>query len=300
MNKIEGVDLNEYLEFVGAQESQSLIPLADVIEETWERIAKGPKLFGDTLPWPKTADKFRLRPNEVTLWAGINGHGKSLILSQITAHLCMGAGIAVASLEMTPAAIAQRFVRQVAGKADVVKADVERILKATDGSYWVYDECDSVDRDRILGMAIYAMKELNCKHVVIDSLVKCGLANDDYNGQKNFVDRLCWAAKTYGGHIHLVHHIRKSGSEKEMPGKFDVRGAGELTDLVDNVCIHWRNKDKEERRESGQCVDRNEPDASLIVCKQRHGEWEGAIDLWFDQGSTQFLEQPSSIVYRIF
>lgn len=300
MNKIEGVDLHEYLEFIGSQESQSLVPLADVVDETWERISKGPHVFGDALPWSKTEKLFRFRPNEVTLWAGINGHGKSLVLSQITAHLCMGAGIAVASLEMTPAAIAQRFVRQVAGKAEVERADVERILKATDGSYWVYDECDSVDRDRILGMSIYAMKELGCKHVVIDSLVKCGLANDDYNGQKNFVDRLCWAAKTYGGHIHLVHHIRKSGSEKEMPGKFDVRGAGELTDLVDNVCIFWRNKDKEERSEGGVCVDRTEPDAALVVCKQRHGEWEGAIDLWFDKASTQFLGQPHDQVYRIF
>jgi twinkle protein len=299
MNRIEGVDLVEYLEFIGTQESQSLIALSDVSDATWERIEKGVKLFGDTLPWAKTHDLFRMRPHEVTLWAGINGHGKSLILSQVTAHLCMGSSVAVASLEMTAPAIAQRLVRQISATDQITRSEVERIMRTTDGSYWIYDECDTVERERILGMCIYAMKELKCGHVVIDSLVKCGLANDDYNGQKDFVDRLCWAAKTYGGHIHLVHHIRKTGSEKDMPGKFDVRGAGELTDLVDNVVIHWRNKAKEEKTAEGN-VNHEDPDAVMLICKQRHGEWEGAVDLWFDPISHQFLERSRSTAERIF
>ena len=80
-----------------------------------------------------------------------------------------------------------------------------------------------------------ALKELKIQHVVIDSLMKCGIMDDDYNGQKQFVDCLCWAAKTYGGHIHLIHHIRKTRSEEEIPDKFDVMGASALTNLVDNV-----------------------------------------------------------------
>jgi twinkle protein len=270
-----------------------------VIDETWERIEKGATIYGDTLPWPKTHDLFRLLPHEVTIWAGINGHGKSLLLSQITAHLCISGGVAVASLEMTPAAIAQRLVRQVAATDQLTRSEVERVMRMTDDSYWIYDEHDSVERERILGMCIYAMKELNCAHVVVDSLVKCGIANDDYNGQKEFVDRLCWAAKTYAGHIHLVHHIRKSGSEKDIPGKFDVRGAGELTDLVDNVVIHWRNKAKEEKTAEG-IIDHEDPDAVMLICKQRHGEWEGAVDLWLDPVSHQFLERSRSTATRMF
>ena len=113
MNNLDGIDFAEYLEFVGTQESQSLIKLSDAMDATWERIERGPAIFGETLPWAKTESLVRLRPHEVSLWAGVNGHGKSLVLSQVTAHLCLGSGVAVASLEMTAAAIAERFVRQV-------------------------------------------------------------------------------------------------------------------------------------------------------------------------------------------
>ena len=39
-------------------------------------------------------------------------------------------------------------------------------------------------------------------------------------------------------------------------------------------------------------ADRSDPDAALICCKQRHGEWEGGINLWFDRDSQQYVEQP--------
>jgi twinkle protein len=124
--------------------------------------------------------------------------------------------------------------------------------------------------------------------------MKCGIGTDDYNKQKDFVDRLCWVAKSENIHIHLIHHVRKGGSERERPGKFDIKGAGEITDLVDNVFIQWRNKGKEEKvkmREAGQAVDLDddEADAILTVAKQRHGEWEGPLKLWFHAPSQQFI-----------
>ncbi len=300
MNRIEGVDLAEYLEEVGRLEGPSCIAMADVVDATWERLNAGPQLFGDCLPWAKTHGDFRLRPGEVTIWAGINGSGKSLLLSQVTAHLCTGANLIVASLEMRADAIAARFVRQVSAGNAGSRAEVERVLSATRGSYWLYDECDSVQPERILGMAIYATKELGCEHIFIDSLVKCGIKSDDYNGQKEFVDRLCWAAKTYGAHIHLVHHIRKGTSESDVPNKFDVKGAGEVTDLVDNVCLMWRNKAKEAAMKNGDYSKQAEEDAAVIVCKQRHGEWEGGIKLWFDPKSHQYLGSAHESAQVIF
>ena len=137
-------------------------------------------------------------------------------------------------------------------------------------------------------MCIYAMTVLKIKHIVIDSLMKCGINGDDYNGQKTFVDRLCWAAKTYGGHIHLVHHMRKGRSESDAPDKFDVKGAGEITDMVDNLVIVHRNKEKERAIENGEHVHDGICDTTLIVAKQRHGEWEGKIKLWFHKESQRF------------
>ena len=39
------------------------------------------------LPWDKTHNLFQFRPGEVTLWGGVNGHGKSLITGMVALSL---------------------------------------------------------------------------------------------------------------------------------------------------------------------------------------------------------------------
>lgn len=291
MKKLDNID---FLNFVGKQESQWITDLSEQGDGIKDRFKNGVSNFGDALPWPKTHDHFRLRPGEVTIWAGINGHGKSLVSSHVFAHLMKKTTCLIASLEMPIAATGNRMLRQISGKDDPDSALIDQMLEWTTGRLWVYDQLDTVQPERILGMCIYCMTELNIKHIVIDSLIKCGIAGDDYNRQKEFVDRLCWAAKTHGGHIHLVHHMRKGHSENDVPDKFDIKGAGEITDLVDNVVIVHRNKRKEDRVQQGEAVNEFDPDTTLTVVKQRHGEWEGQINLWFHKASQQFLSHSKS------
>jgi len=289
MKTLDDID---FLKFVGKQESQFITNLSEFGDDIKNRFKNGINNFGDELPWNKTHDHFRLRPSEVTIWAGINGHGKSLVLSHVMAHLMKTTTCLIASLEMPIASTGNRLLRQIGGISNPTPEFVDQMLQWTDDRLWIYDELDTVKSERILGMCIYAMTELNIKHIVIDSLMKCGIGGDDYNKQKDFVDRLCWAAKTHGGHIHLVHHMRKGHSENETPDKFDVKGAGEITDLVDNLVIVHRNKSKEKKIQDNKPVEDFEPDATLTIAKQRHGEWEGKINLWFHQESQQFT--PSS------
>ena len=42
---------------------------------------KSPKPEGAKLPWSKAENLVRFGKGEVTLWIGINGHGKSLTVS---------------------------------------------------------------------------------------------------------------------------------------------------------------------------------------------------------------------------
>src|SRR5206468_8109497 len=140
--------------------------------------------------------------------------------------------------------------------------------------------------------------ELGVTHMVIDSLLKCGIAPDDYAGQKNFVDSLCSLARDTDLHIHLVHHARKSEKESNVPDKFDLKGAGEITDLVDNVLIVHRNKAKEADLRKELTPEKRETvlaqaDTVLICAKQRHYTWEGTVKLWFDPASLQFRDQIS-------
>lgn len=131
-------------------------------------------------------------------------------------------------------------------------------------------------------------KELGIDHMVIDSLMKCGIGTDDYTAQKDFVNDLCSVAQDTGLGIHLVVHMRKGENERSAPDKFDVKGASEIVDLVDNLVIVWKNV-----RKLGQSeADRNpeDPDAFVRIAKQRHHSWEGNFAFWFDPASQQYLE----------
>src|SRR5690606_31866502 len=112
-----------------------------------------------------------------------------------------------------------------------------RVVSSMDQKLWLYDQQDTVSPLRMLAMVLYCAKELKADHVVIDSLLKCGISEEDYKGQKEFVDRLQWLAKSNRNHIHLVCNMRKKENENLQAGKLDIRGTGAITDLADNVVI---------------------------------------------------------------
>jgi twinkle protein len=81
---------------------------------------------------------------------------------------------------------------------------------------------------------------------------------------------------------------------------FAAKGTGSLTDLADNCFAVWRNKAKEASVQTllmqGKQADAdllNQCDALWICDKQRNGEWEGKIGLWFHPGSFQYLNHAS-------
>ena len=234
-NTLEGISVLEQLDMHWADH------WADAV---WEQVTYGKKISGERLPWDKTQHTFRLRPGELTIWAGTNGHRKSMLVGQIMVWLAQKSKVCIASLEMRPEETLLRMCRQVAGCYPAANFARAFTLWGED-RICIYDQLDTVEGMKILGMAIYAANELGCKHVVIDSLTKCGLDEEDYRAEKKFIDRLQWAAKRYRIHIHLVCHMRKGMSEDRIPTKYDIKGSGAITDLADNVVICWKNKAKE-------------------------------------------------------
>lgn len=246
---------------------------------------------GDRMPWPKTHDLLRFRPGEVTLWGGMNGHGKSLALGQITLGLVtQERRVCIASMEMRPAVTLARICRQAYGTDQPDVEFIHEFHRLTNRALYIYDQQGTVKADKMLAVVRYCADQVKVQHMVIDSLMKCGMGEDDYNGQKAFVDGLTVAARNYGIHVHLVAHSRKGRDEFSPPGKMDVKGTGALTDQVDNVVTVWRNKAKERDAQDGKHDQMRAPDTLLIVDKQRNGEWEGKIGLWFEPRSQQFVE----------
>ena len=229
--------------------------LADLIE----RLRKPDHTKRVFLPWEQARDVFNFRPGEVSLWAGQNGHGKTQVVSQVALSL-MGQGekVVIASFEMKPATTMQRLARMFVGAnpfspefqgRDGVEAISELyrdLAEWTNNRLWIYDQQGTVSADKVIGMARYCAKELGVTHIIIDSLMKCVRGEDDYNGQKEFVDELTALARDNQVHVHLIHHTRKPVNEHHIPDKYDNKGSGAITDLVDNVMMVWRNKAKED------------------------------------------------------
>lgn len=282
---------------------QKIKPAAMYVQELIERIKSPVKQKRNVMPWRKTHAQFQFRPGEVTIWGGANGQGKSLVTGQVALSLCSQfEKVCIASFEMKPMKTLERMGRQWSGEnpdhpvfrgheeATNRLIDVyEQFRDWTTGKLWLYDQQGTVTASQVAAVARYCAKEKGITHFFIDSLMKCVADEDDYNGQKRLVDELTAIARDHAMHIHLVHHIRKPAKEGDQPSKYDYKGTGAITDQVDNVISVWRNKVKEKQREDGKMVSDQEPDALLICDKQRHGEWEGKIGLWFHRDSMQYV-----------
>jgi twinkle protein len=246
------------------------------------------------LPWSRLESKVALRPGEVSLWFGFNGHGKSLLLGQTVLSLCaQGQRACIASFEMKPHKTLARMARQFIDAGQPSPPQVRDFVKWAQGRMWLYDQTSTVDADRVYAVIRYAADQLKVTHFVVDNLTKCVASDDDYAGQKSMVDKLTSLAQSLNIHIHLVHHARKDRDETRPPRKMDALGASAITNLVDNVFIVWRNKAKAESSSPNPM----DPDAVLICDKQRHGTgWEGLQNLNYHGRSQQYIESGSQSI----
>lgn len=281
---------DDFAAYLAETEPQhKVIPASSFLADLKRRLFSPEQRNDGVLPWAKTHHDFQFRPGEVTLWAGINGHGKSMMLSMAMISLmAQNRRCCIASFEMKPVVQLERMVRQMTMGDSPTEEWVDLTCAWLNDKLWFYDQQGTVDTKAVYAICKYAAERLDVEHVVIDSLMKCVRGEDDYNGQKALVDELTAIARDTGLHIHLVHHVRKGSDENSPPGKFDARGAASITDQVDNVLIVWRNKGKEAKARAGKDFDDREPDALLLCEKQRNGEWEGAVRLWFHKGSMQY------------
>lgn len=263
-------------------------------------ILGGNQITGDKLPWSKTHDHIRFRDGEVTIWAGINGHGKSLIAGMVAMGFSnQQRKVCIASLEMAPEKTLYRMLRQASMTSEPSVKIKDRFIEWLEGNLYIYDQVGRMDVDTLFGAIKWTAENLGVKHFFIDNLGLCLKRSDDYNEQKEFIVRCMTAAKQHGIHIHVVHHIRKMEDEFKVPGKFDIRGGAEIVDYVDQAIIVYRNKRKErdisELRFKGLEIPDDllsMSDAVLNVAKNRE-DYEGRIHLWYDSNSLQYTGDSS-------
>lgn len=302
----DSMDFSVYLHETDAQ--TKVKKASDYVEVIKARLRAKKDQKITVLPWVKAQDCFEFRKGEVSLWSGQNGHGKSLMTSQIMLSV-MGQGetVCIASFEMKPATTLQRMARMWIGlnpyspeyasdKGLKLLDDMyDQFGEWTDDKLWLYDQMGTADSATIIGMVRYCAKELKIDHIVVDNLAKCVHGEDDYNGQKAFVDEMTAVARDYKVHIHIVHHLKKPVNEYAIPDKHDNKGSGAITDLVDNVFLVFRNKEKEDDiKQNGSRSDMVEDHDHLLLCRKQRNyegsdEGEPTIRLWFHRDSQQYI-----------
>ena len=299
MAGVSSDDIVGYLERASFFDPEELYSAREFYQDTINAFyGKEQSLFYS--PWECLNHNFAFRQAELSLVNGVNGHGKTEVVGHMALEaMRQGVKTCVASLEIKPGILLKRLTRQSTCLKLPPQLEIESAFKFYDDRLWLFGLTGTAKADRLIEIFTYAWKRYGIELFIIDSLMKCGIGDDDYNGQKAFVDALCDFKNKTNTHVLLVTHSRKGDSEEKPTGKMDVKGSGSITDLTDNLFIIWRNKVREkaiQKDQQGEELDDKErkalaaPASVLMLEKQRNGEgWEGGIPLYLDANSHQFL-----------
>ena len=241
----------------------------------------------------KRLEWFEFRKGELTVWTGYNGHGKSLMLSQILLGLMkQGERVVIFSGEMTPERQLKRMAKQATGLDRPTPQYLDTLGSWLHQRLWLFNVVGSATIDRLLEVFLYSSRRYGTTHFVIDSLMMTDVPEDgpgSMTAQKEAVRKLCDFARKNGLHIHLVAHPRKGQDESKGPGKMDVAGSSKITDGADNVFTVWSARNDENNPD----VDLSKADARLELQKQRNGDIQHySQPLWFCKAAQQFATNP--------
>lgn len=257
---------------------------SDFSEKIKENFRNPDKANGIPTAWKKlTKILGGWRDSELTIWTGRSGAGKSTILNQVVLHLA-GNGInsCIASLEMPAATYLRWAVIQYNGNYHPSDSAVDMALKFMDERMFLVNTSEEIREAELLDVFEYSARRHNCKHLIIDSLVRVILeGKEELEAQKAFVSKLVSFCKKFNCHVHLVAHPRKGMKDSDKPGKADVKGSSSITDLAYNVISLWRPEDEED---TGEAVG----DVLLQVLKNRDIGTTGKIKMQFDKNTKTF------------
>lgn len=243
--------------------------------------------------------KLGMRPGEVTVWTGISSHGKSMVLSQLMLEAMLaGKRVAIGSFEMRGEQTLHRMLCQSEIENPVKRYKIRKILDWLGGKLWIFDLLGNVQTKMALDLMEYCYARFRVDIFVLDSLMKCSVSSDDYDGQRVFLNQLCSFAKQTNTHVNLVAHARKGKDESETPGKLDVKGSSDIINQADNVLTIWRNKDKEQAIFDGKTLP-NDPDTIIYCNKQRETGEEFKIRCRFLKGTFFVYPMKLQLIPRV-
>lgn len=252
---------------------------------------------------------FEFRPGELTVLAGENGSGKSMLLGQIGLHLmAAGASLYIASFEMSPVRTIDRMITQTVcsrEKRVIEESDIDMFFSEYASRLHICDLQRKVEPDELIRLLEAAVKYYRSDVLFVDSLMMC--VRDDMDKQETdyVMGRLVEFARVNRVHIVVVAHCRKrlESSSKvynvfDAASKESIKGSSNITNIAFNVFVLARDYSKVQKLSEGKEIDDSKPDFVLNLCKQRNGAYEGFIKLWRDNASLNYCTSMLRIPVR--
>ena len=160
----------------------------------------------------------KVRRKESTLITGDNGGGKSTALSYILLHLASHPGekLCIASMEMPKVVTLWMLGAQLVGMKHLPDSQAG-MSKGAAALSWlnervvIYDFLGITRWQEMLDTFRYAAEHLGCTQFMVDSVMKVGIADDDYAQQGYCASAFLDFAMKHDAHLWYVVHENKGG-----------------------------------------------------------------------------------------
>ena len=127
---------------------------------------------GYKTPWDKVNKDIIFKPSQLSIWTGINGHGKSNMLNMVVLDCVMQGAIAcIASFEMPPEETLANMYRQAAAMECPSEQYLKKICDELYEKIWIYDHFGTVKVDTLLDAFRYSQQKHGTDVFVIDSFL---------------------------------------------------------------------------------------------------------------------------------
>lgn len=263
---------------------------------------------GYRTPYGSIGEALVFRPGELTIVTGDAGSGKTQVLQDCLVDIVrQGGRICLVSLEMQPKRTLERLARQIVGTKNPTRPALKAALDWLSNGLVMYVRTGKQPVDEILRMFEYARCRYGCDQFSIDSLMRLGVAGDDYNTQEQVIFRLVEWTMATNVHVYLVAHSKKGERDRGSPETGDIKGAMEIGANAFNILSVWRDRKFEEQvqglRESGSLEEarklfESKPGVVLNIAKQRNGDFEGKVGLWFDQATYRYRSRADGASWK--
>jgi twinkle protein len=292
---INGVSKNDFVQYlVNAKgfDIPQLTSCKDYMDEIIEYQNDHLKLYGIKTGLQKLTDIIKgWRLEEVSIWTGSNGSGKSTIINQEMLNLLrQGERICIGSFEMPPRKYLRWLIMQALEKDKFTDEEIRTLLNKYSEQLFIINIVGEIKQNDLLSIMEFASRKYGISYYFIDSLMRISFDEKyELKEQKHFIAALKAFSSKYKSHIHVVAHPRKGASDDDMPDKSSIAGTGDITNLADNVFSFYRFSEEKKQEAFGK--GKELPDNVLFVKKNREHGTLGNIHLYFNSNCKKFHEK---------